>query len=62
MSSVRAHDDGLEQVFPVERAGDAMTSSSVLIVDMAILVGIFLLGLLAKMFPRKKSTSERVKQ
>ena len=30
-----------------------MTNSTVLITDMAILVGIFLLGFLAKMFPRK---------
>jgi hypothetical protein len=29
-----------------------MTSTSVLITDMAILVGVFLLGLLAKLFPR----------
>ena len=29
-----------------------MTSSTVMITDMAILVGIFLLGLLAKLFPR----------
>jgi hypothetical protein len=29
-----------------------MSSSTVLITEMAILVGIFLLGLLAKMFPR----------
>ena len=29
-----------------------MSSSTVLITDMAILVGIFLLGLLAKLFPR----------
>ncbi len=29
-----------------------MSSSTVLISDMAILVGIFLLGLLAKLFPR----------
>lgn len=29
-----------------------MTSSAVLITDMSILVGIFLLGLLAKIFPR----------
>ena len=29
-----------------------MTNSTVLITDMAILVGIFLLGLLAKLFPR----------
>ena len=29
-----------------------MSTPSVLITDMAILVGIFLLGLLAKMFPR----------
>jgi hypothetical protein len=29
-----------------------MTSTAVLITDMAILVGVFLLGLLAKLFPR----------
>ncbi len=29
-----------------------MTSNTSLIVDMSILVGIFLLGLLAKLFPR----------
>jgi hypothetical protein len=29
-----------------------MTNSTVLITDMAVLVGIFLLGLLAKLFPR----------
>jgi hypothetical protein len=29
-----------------------MTNSTVLITDMAILVGIFLLGLLAKLFPK----------
>ena len=29
-----------------------MTNTTVLIIDMAILVGIFLLGLLAKLFPR----------
>jgi len=29
-----------------------MTDSAVLITDMSILVGIFLLGLLAKIFPR----------
>jgi hypothetical protein len=30
-----------------------MSHTSLLIVDMAILVGIFLLGLVAKLFPRK---------
>jgi hypothetical protein len=30
-----------------------MSTPNVLITDMAILVGIFLLGFLAKMFPRK---------
>jgi len=30
-----------------------MTNSTVMIADMGILVGIFLLGLLAKLFPRK---------
>jgi len=29
-----------------------MTNTTVLITDMAILVGIFLLGLLAKLFPK----------
>jgi len=29
-----------------------MTNTTLLIVDMSILVGIFLLGLLAKMFPK----------
>ena len=29
-----------------------MTNTTVLIMDMAILVGIFLLGLLAKLFPK----------
>lgn len=29
-----------------------MTNTNVLIVDMSILVGIFLLGLLAKLFPK----------
>jgi hypothetical protein len=29
-----------------------MTDTTVLIIDMGILVGIFLLGLLAKLFPR----------
>ena len=30
-----------------------MTNTTLLITDMAILVGIFLLGLLAKIFPKK---------
>ena len=37
---------------PAEGPG-CMSNSTVLITDMAILVGIFLLGFLAKMFPRK---------
>jgi hypothetical protein len=36
----------------VERTGIAMSSSTTLITEMAILVGIFLLGLLAKLFPK----------
>ena len=36
-----------------------MSSSSTLITEMAILVGIFLLGLLAKLFPRKTGNRER---
>jgi hypothetical protein len=34
-----------------------MTNTSVLIADMTILVGIFLLGLLAKMFPKSGRNS-----
>jgi len=34
-----------------------MTNTTLLIVDMAILVGIFLLGLLAKLFPRSNHNS-----
>jgi hypothetical protein len=34
-----------------------MTNSTVLITDMAILVGIFLLGLLAKLFPKNGRNS-----
>jgi hypothetical protein len=30
-----------------------MSDTTVLIIDMAILIGIFLLGLLAKLFPRR---------
>ena len=33
-----------------------MSTPNVLITDMAILVGIFLLGFLAKMFPKKTGT------
>jgi len=38
-----------------------MTNSTALIADMAILVGIFLLGLLAKLFPksRRKASSKQ---
>ena len=36
-----------------------MTNTTVLITDMAILVGIFLLGLLAKMFPRSGRNGSR---
>lgn len=36
-----------------------MTASTVLITDMALLVGIFLLGFLAKMFPRKAGSREK---
>jgi hypothetical protein len=32
-----------------------MSNNGVLIIDMAILVGIFLLGLLAKLFPKNGS-------
>ena len=34
-----------------------MTDTTVLITDMAILVGIFLLGLLAKLFPKNGRNS-----
>jgi hypothetical protein len=36
-----------------------MTNSTVMIADMGILVGIFLLGLLAKLFPRKTETRDQ---
>jgi hypothetical protein len=36
-----------------------MSTPSVLITDMAILVGIFLLGFLAKMFPRKTGNRDQ---
>jgi hypothetical protein len=36
-----------------------MTNSTVLIADMAVLVGIFLLGLLAKLFPRKTGNRDQ---
>jgi hypothetical protein len=36
-----------------------MTNSTVLIADMGILVGIFLLGLLAKLFPRKTGNRDQ---
>lgn len=39
-----------------------MTDSTVLTTDMAILVGIFLLGLLAKLFPRNGNTHPREHQ
>jgi len=34
-----------------------MSNTAVLITDMALLVGIFLLGLLAKLFPRRGRSS-----
>ena len=34
-----------------------MSNTAVLIVDMSILVGIFLLGLLAKLFPKSSSNA-----
>lgn len=36
-----------------------MTSNAILTVDMGILVGIFLLGLLAKLFPRRQGPREQ---
>jgi hypothetical protein len=36
-----------------------MSTPTVLITDMAVLVGIFLLGLLAKMFPKKAGNREQ---
>ena len=36
-----------------------MSSSTVLITEMAILVGIFLLGFLAKMFPKKAGNRDQ---
>jgi hypothetical protein len=39
-----------------------MTNNAMLITDMAILVGIFLLGLLAKIFPKKGRDSGSKRQ
>ena len=36
-----------------------MSNNTVLIADMGILVGIFLLGLLAKLFPKKQGSGNR---
>jgi hypothetical protein len=36
-----------------------MTNSTVLIADMGILVGIFLLGLLAKLFPKNRRKAKQ---
>jgi hypothetical protein len=36
-----------------------MSNTTVLMADMGILVGIFLLGFLAKMFPKRQGTRER---
>ena len=38
---------------------DAMSNSTVLIAEMGILVGIFLLGLLAKLFPKRQGSGNR---
>ncbi len=38
-----------------------MTNTTLLIVDMSILVGIFLLGLLAKIFPKNNNTGSNQK-
>jgi hypothetical protein len=36
-----------------------MTNSTVLIADMGVLVGIFLLGLLAKLFPKSRHKAKQ---
>jgi hypothetical protein len=36
-----------------------MTHTTILITDMAILVGIFLMGFLAKLFPRSGGNTEK---
>jgi hypothetical protein len=36
-----------------------MTSNATVVTDMAILVGIFLLGLLAKFFPRNRRNAKQ---
>jgi hypothetical protein len=43
-----------QQEVPGRRTGIEMTNSTVMIADMGILVGIFLLGLLAKLFPKNR--------
>jgi hypothetical protein len=36
-----------------------MTNTTMLITDMAILVGVFLLGFLAKIFPKNRNTGSK---
>lgn len=43
-----------QQALPRPKDRESMSNNTVLIVDMGILVGIFLLGLLAKMFPKNR--------
>lgn len=47
-----------KRIFPVERTGYDMSNATVLMADMGILVGIFLLGFLAKLFPKRHKGSD----
>lgn len=43
----------------MERAGYGMSDTVVLMTDMGILVGIFLLGFVAKMFPKRQGHGDK---
>ena len=54
-----ARSGSCNKLCPAEGPGFAMTNSTVLIADMGILVGIFLLGLLAKLFPKNRHKAKQ---
>jgi hypothetical protein len=49
----------LNQDVPGGRTGGCMSNSTALITEMGVLVGIFLLGLLAKLFPRNRHKAKQ---
>ncbi len=50
---------GCLSLSPGRRTGIAMTDTTVLTIDMAVLVGIFLMGFFAKLFPKRNREAER---